>query len=369
MLAGPRLCDGRWHRTHPHAPPASERYPALLVHLQLAAVLHEAGLLERLHHHLGGGRQQAVGARDDAEGVHVAGHGDRQHGDDAVGRVVVGDVRAHHGDHLALLQHAGDEQQRGGLHDVRRRGEAVLLEHQVEPVPQHAAGGRHDPVGREHVPQRQAAHARERVAGAADGADRLVRQRLVAQVAGFRPGEHAPHHDVQAPLLQPLQQNRAGFDVQRDAQARVLLLDQGHRRRQQAQARRGDGADAHLAVVPRLQRADLVMGLVEARQRHARMPDHGLAIPGGPHAAGQALEQRHLQHVFQVLEQLGGRGLGHAEHLGRAVDVALLGQGHQQQQLPGLEARADEPVVVGAHGVFLNAGIDMYFVQKTIGLI
>ncbi len=248
-------------------------------------------------------------------------------------------------------------------------GQPFLLEHQVEAVPQHAAGGRHDPAGREHVPQRQAAHARQRMAGTGDGADRLVRQRLVAQVAGFRPGEHTPHHDVDPALLQALQQHRAGLDLQRDAQARVLLLHQRHRRRQQAQARRGDGADAHLAVVPRLQRADLVMGLVEARQRHARMADHGFAIPGGPHAAGQALEQRHLQHVFQVLEQLGGGRLRHAEHLGRAVDVALLGQGHQQQQLPRLEARADEPVVVGAHGVFLNAGIDIYFVQKTIGLI
>ena len=108
------------------------------------------------------------------------------------------------------------------------------------------------------------------------------------------------------------------------------------------------------------------MRLVQAGQRHARVADHGFAVPGGPHAARQPLEQRHLQHVLQVLEQLGRRRLRHVEHLGRAVDVALLGQRHQQQQLPRLEARADEPVGVVGHGGFIpNAWIDIAFCRNT----
>ncbi|MNV33109.1 hypothetical protein D3C71_1244690 [compost metagenome] len=101
--------------------------------------------------------------------------------------------------------------------------------------------------------------------------------------------------------------------------------------------------------MPALERTDLVVRLVQVGQRHARVTDHRFAVPGGSHATRQAVKQRHLQHVLQVLEQLGGGRLGHAEHLGGAVDVALFGQGHQQQKLARLEAGADEPVVVGAH--------------------
>jgi hypothetical protein len=86
-------------------------------------------------------------------------------------------------------------------------------------------------------------------------------------------------------------------------------------------------------------------------QRYPRVADHGFAIPGGAHAARQAIEQRDLQHVFQVLEQFAGRRLAHVQHQGRAVDIALFGQCYQQQQLPGLEPGADKPVVVICHAM------------------
>ena len=127
-------------------------------------------------------------------------------------------------------------------------------------------------------------------------------------------------------------------------------------------------AHPDLAEAPGLQGDEFVVRLVQAGQHHARVADHGLAVPGGLHAARQALEQRHLQHVLQVLQQLGGGRLRHVEHLGRAVDVALLGQRDQQQQLPRLEAGADEPVAVVRHGgVFLNAWFDIDSAEISIG--
>jgi hypothetical protein len=42
----------------------------------------------------------------------------------------------------------------------------------------------------------------------------------------------------------------------------------------------------------------------------------------GPHAARLPVEQRDAEHVLEILEQLAGRGLGHVEHFGGAMDVA-----------------------------------------------
>ena len=121
-----------------------------------------------------------------------------------------------------------------------------------------------------------------------------------------------------------------------------------------------------LAEATGLQRVEFVVRLVQVDEHHARVADHGLAVPGGLHAARQPVEQRHLQHVLQFLEQLGRGRLRHVEHLRRAVDVAFLGQRDQQQQLPSLEPGTDEPVVVVSSwlGFIPNAWIDIHFVRK-----
>ena len=98
--------------------------------------------------------------------------------------VVARHVYSHDADHVALLQHAGDEEQGGGFDQVVRRCQAGGAEHQVEPVPQHAAGGRHDPAARRQV---QAA-VRERHAGQRRGL-RGVDQPHQSRVRGEALGE------------------------------------------------------------------------------------------------------------------------------------------------------------------------------------
>src|SRR5690349_24267660 len=73
------------------------------------------------------------------------------------------------------------------------------------------------------------------------------------------------------------------------------------------------------------------------------MPDHGLAVPVGSHASRLALEQRHAEHVLEVLEQLRCRGLRHVQHLGGAMDVAFIAYRGEQHELARLEARTNEP--------------------------
>ncbi|MNV33110.1 hypothetical protein D3C71_1244700 [compost metagenome] len=104
-------------------------------------------------------------------------------------------------------------------------------------MPKHTARRRHDPAGRHHIAQRQPAHARQWVPRAGDGADQLLRQRLITQVLLVVLLVQAAHHDVELALLQPLQQHGAGFNIERNAQAGVLLLDQRHGGGQQAQTR------------------------------------------------------------------------------------------------------------------------------------
>src|SRR3954468_865321 len=73
------------------------------------------------------------------------------------------------------------------------------------------------------------------------------------------------------------------------------------------------------------------------------MADHRLAIPVGAHAARLTIEQRHAEHVLQILEQLRGGGLGHIQDFGGPMDVALIADRREQHELARLESRANEP--------------------------
>ena len=68
------------------------------------------------------------------------------------------------------------------------------------------------------------------------------------------------------------------------------------------------------------------LGLFQQRQPRRR----------GPHAARQALHQLHAQFVLQALQQPRQRRLLHAQALGRAGDVAFLGDGDKGAQLAKL---------------------------------
>src|SRR3989344_214243 len=104
-------------------------------YLQPTPVLHQTRLLQSLHHHLRRRRQQPVRPRNDSERIHMARHRQRQHRHDPMRRVIARHILRHHRNHVALLQHARDEQQGRCLHRVQRRRKPVLLEHQVKPVP------------------------------------------------------------------------------------------------------------------------------------------------------------------------------------------------------------------------------------------
>ena len=67
-------------------------------------------------------------------------------------------------------------------------------------------------------------------------------------------------------------------------------------------------------------------GLFQQRQPRRR----------GPHAARQALHQLHAQFVLKALQQSRQRRLLHAQALGRAGDVAFLGDGDKGAQLAKL---------------------------------
>ena len=157
-------------------------------------------------------------------------------------------------------------------------GASPAAEHQVEAMAQHAAGGRHDPAGRDQVAQGQPVMPSSGWP-ARHGAHGFLGQRLVAQVGLVVLGEQACHQDVELALLQPLDQHRAGLDLQRDAQAGLLRLTSATAAAA-APARGGDGADPDLAEAPGLERAEFVVGLVQAGEHHARVADHGFAVPG-----------------------------------------------------------------------------------------
>ena len=179
--------------------------------------------------------------------------------------------------------------------------------------------------------------------GADDGADLFLGQRLVVQLTFVVPGKEPGDEDVQLALRQAFHQHVAALHQHRDAQQGALLQGALDGFGNQRDRRPLDRAHAHGDGVAFLQRFDLVAGFPEAGQRDARMADHHLAVQGGAHAARHAFEQRHLHQVFEVLEQFRCRRLRHVQRLGRAVDIALLIDGDQQQQLPRLQSRAQKP--------------------------
>jgi hypothetical protein len=181
------------------------------------------------------------------------------------------------------------------------------------------------------------------MAGAHDGRDRLLDQRLVAQVALVVAREQAADHHVELALREAVDQHVAGLDLQADAQRRVRGLDLRHGLRQQRDRRRGDRADAHRAEAAGLQRVDLLVRLAQAGQRHARVANHGFPVPRWAHATREAVEQLHLEHVLEVLQQLRGRRLRHVQHLRGAVDVAFFLHRHEEKQL----ARRDKGTFIG----------------------
>jgi len=78
-----------------------------------------------------------------------------------------------------------------------------------------------------------------------------------------------------------------------------------------------------------------------------RLANHGFPVPRWAHATRKAVEQLHLEHVLEILQQLRGGRLRHVQHLRGAVDVAFFLHRHEEKQLASLQAGADEPVGVG----------------------
>ncbi len=74
----------------------------------------------------------------------------------------------------------------------------------------------------------------------------LFSQRLVTQLRLVVLGEKARHQNVELAVLQSVQQHRAGFDLERDAQVGLIALDHRDRGRQQYQTRRSDRTHVHL---------------------------------------------------------------------------------------------------------------------------
>jgi hypothetical protein len=131
--------------------------------------------------------------------------------------------------------------------------------------------------------------------------------------------------------------------VQLDAQLRILARHDHDGLRDQRERGTGDGAETHVSRQPRLERVHFLPGFAQRRQRDPCMTDHRFAIPVGPHAARLTLEQRHAEHVFEVLEQFRCRGLRHVEHFRRAMNVSFIADGGEQHQLARLQARSYEP--------------------------
>ena len=172
---------------------------------------------------------------------------------------------------------------------------------------------------------------------------RLFRQPFIAQPGFVLPLEQTADHDVDLALRELLDEHVARLHVQLDAQLRILARDDHDGLRDQTERGPRDGAEAHVPGKPGLERVDFLARLAQRRQRDARVTDHRFAIPVRPHAARLPLEQRHAEHVLEILEQLRGRRLRHVEHLGGAMNVAFIADRGEQHELARLESRANKP--------------------------
>ena len=111
-------------------------------------------------------------------------------------------------------------------------------------------------------------------------------------------------------------------------------------------ARNGAGhrPDPQLALGAGRERGDLVARFGQVGQHAARIANHRLAVGGGLHPPGEAIEERHAEGVLQLLEHSRRRGLRHGDVLRRLAQAAVLGDGDEERELPRLEPRAQVPV-------------------------
>ena len=245
---------------------------------------------------------------------------------------------------IGLLQQWHDEQQRGRVDHVGGCVETGAQKHHVATMAQRAARRRQDPRLPHQVLELDRLAGQQRVAGAHDRADRFLDQFFVHEIGIVVIVENAPDREIERTALQAFEQDVARLDMGGDVQQRCALLDARDRHRQQGHRRRHDHADIDLAGQADLERDHVVVRERQAGERHARVPDHRLAVDGRLHAARQALEQLHVEHVLEVLELLGCSRLRHVQHLGCTMDIAVVVDRDQQQQLPRFQAGPQKPV-------------------------
>jgi hypothetical protein len=124
-------------------------------------------------------------------------------------------------------------------------------------------------------------------------AQRLVAQPLVVEVRLLDAVEEAADHDLD-PSGQQLvvEQLLVRFHAQLDAHQRVFPDHARDRPRHEPEGGPRNRADDDLPGAPRLEQIDLARGLGEAGQGDPRVPDQRQAVPVGPHAARQTIEER-----------------------------------------------------------------------------
>ena len=99
-----------------------------------------------------------------------------------------------------------------------------------------------------------------------------------------------------------------------------------------------------LPLAPARERRDLVARLGQVGQHAARVADHRVAVGRGLHAPREAIEERHAEGVLELGQHPRGRRLRHRDVLRRLPQAAVLGDRHEQRELPRLQPRAQVPV-------------------------
>ena len=181
--------------------------------------------------------------------------------------------------------------------------------------------------------------------------DRLLGRAPRSAGATCRARRTGGHDDVELALLEALDQHRAGLDLA------ARRAGSGCSRFTRATAA-GSSAIAGEVMAPMLtwpKRPAFSASISSCAWLRLASAMRAWRIMVSPYQVGRTPRGRrsnsaHLQHVLQILEQLGRGRLRHVQHLRGAVDVAFLVQRDEQQQLARLEARADEPVGVRRHG-------------------
>ncbi len=206
--------------------------------------------------------------------------------------------------------------------------------------------------------------------GANHRARRFLGQFLVFEAVAVFSLEDTANHEVERALLQLFEQDVALLHVHADAQPGCVALDVGDRARHQRHGGRHDHADLDLANQPGAQRDHVIVGQAQAGDRHARVADHRFAVDGRLHAVRQALEQAHVEHVFEVLQLFRCRRLRHVQGGRCAMDVAMLVERNQQQQLSRLEPGFQEPIgIEGIHGEPISEWYFELHIETNIAIV